>query len=226
AALKAELESIDGSAVSGAERLVAPASGLFSAVVDGWEHIGPQALDGLTPTVLDALAAGSRPAEGRVYGKIVTGCDWYFAAAMREADAAGLTPGGAATLVLGRGYGEGVEARVLSVSEPEGGRRAVVFRCDKAMAETMALRRTVAEVRFDRYSGIRVPAGALREEDGESFVWTVTAMQLERKSVEPLYQGDGFAILRRGSDSGALREGDTVVVSGEDLYEGKVMNEF
>ena len=87
------------------------------------------------------------------------------------------------------------------------------------------MREVSASVVFGSYSGIRVPAQAVRtdEETEATYVWTVTAMQLERKDVEIIYAGDGFVIVRRGSEPGSLREGNTVVVSGKDLYEGKIM---
>ena len=78
---------------------------------------------------------------------------------------------------------------------------------------------------FATYSGIRVPAQAVQSDpaSGEAWVWTVTAMQLERKQVELLYIDDDFALIAQSPTANALRDGNTVVVSGKDLYEGKVM---
>ena len=103
---------------------------------------------------------------------------------------------------------------------------AVVFSCDTALADTLAMRTVSANVVFDAYSGIRVPTEALQtDEDGEqAYVWVITAMQLERKNVSVLYQNEDFAVIARDSSANALREGNTVVVSGDDLYEGKVMD--
>ena len=85
------------------------------------------------------------------------------------------------------------------------------------------MRETSAAVLFGQYSGIRVPEDAVQTDGGETYVWVITAMQLERKNVTVLYTGDGFCVVERGSASDALREGNTVVVSGTELYEGKVM---
>ena len=225
AELERELESLQSSSFTGAETLAAPVAGVFSSAVDGWEHLRPADLTDMTPSALEAMAAGGRTPSASAFGKLVTGYCWYFAAAMAAGDAASLTAGQTAALSFGRWYPDGIAAEVLSVSAPENGTAAVVFRCDTALADTLMMRNVSAEVVFGSYSGVRVPAGAVRrdEETGENYVWTVTAMQLERKSAEPIYEGEDFVILRRGADSGALREGDTVVVSGEDLYEGKVM---
>ena len=88
------------------------------------------------------------------------------------------------------------------------------------------MRTASAEVVFGAYSGIRIPAQAVRidEESSEAYVWTVTAMQLERKDINIIYAAGDFVIAAWGSEPASLRPGNTVVVSGKDLYEGKLMN--
>ena len=102
---------------------------------------------------------------------------------------------------------------------------AVVFRCDTALADTLAMRCVPANVVFATYSGIRVPAQAVQydRESGTHFVWCVPAMQLERKDVEVVYADSDIAVIAESTAADALRDGNTVVVSGQDLYEGKIM---
>ncbi len=224
-ALQRELDSLRSSSTSDAEALTAACSGTFTTLVDGYEGLTPAQLEHLTPEKLSALtdAAADKPAGA--YGKLVTSYRWYFAALMSEDDAARLTVGRTATLSFGRYYGADIYARVLSISAPEDGSVAVVFRCDTALADTLAMRRVPANVIFAAYSGIRVPAKAVHSDpaSGDAWVWTVTAMQLERKAVEVLYTDEDFAIIADSAEPNALRSGNTVVVSGRDLYEGKVM---
>ena len=61
-------------------------------------------------------------------------------------------------------------------------------------------------------------------ESESTFVWCVTAMQLERKDIRIIYCDEDFVIAERGTDGAALREGNTVVVSGTNLYEGKIIS--
>ena len=224
-ALQRELDSLRSSTSGDTTDLTAEQSGVFSTLVDGYESLSAADLAQLTPASLQELmdAPGSTP-DG-AYGKLVTSYRWLFAAVMSEADAERLTVGRTATLNFGRYYGADIFARVLSISAPEDGNVAVVFRCDTALADTLAMRRVSANVVFAAYSGIRVPAGAVQSDpaSGEAWVWTVTAMQLERKEVELLYIDDDFALIAQSSAGNALRDGNTVVVSGRDLYEGKIM---
>ena len=60
-------------------------------------------------------------------------------------------------------------------------------------------------------------------ETGADYVWCITAMQLERKNVTVLYRDEDVAVVEGNPSPDALRAGNTVVVSGDDLYEGKLM---
>ena len=223
--LQRELDSLRSSSSSDATVLTAEQSGVFSTLIDGYESLSAADAEGLTPAKLNELTALTPDKPDGAYGKLVTSYRWLFAAVMSAEDAENLKVGRTATLNFGRYYGADIYARVLSISEPEDGSVAVVFRCDTALADTLAMRRVPANVVFETYDGIRVPAQAVQTDpaSGESWVWTITAMQLERKRVELLYIDDDFAVLAHSAEPDALRSGNTVVVSGQDLYEGKIM---
>lgn len=224
-ALQRELDSLKNSSDGDTQLLCAETSGIFSTLVDGYESLSSGDLKNLTPAGMRQLLSLEPELPAGAYGKLVDGFRWYFAAAMSQEDAASLEEGRTATLNFGRWYGADVYAKVLSISAPEDGVVAVAFSCDTALADTLAMRTVSADVVFEAYSGIRVPVDALHTDDDgqQQYVWVITAMQLERKDVSVLYQDDDFAVVARSSDVNALREGNTVVVSGEDLYEGKVM---
>ena len=223
--LQRELDSLRGSSSSDAVVLTTERSGVFSTLVDGYEALTPAELDALTPDGLETLTSYTPDKPAGAYGKLVTSYRWYFAAAMSAADAEHLTVGKTATLNFGRYYGADISARVLSISEPADGNVAVVFRCDTALADTLAMRCVPANVVFATYSGIRVPAQAVQtdKKTGDTYVWCITAMQLERKDVTVLYADDDFAVIAESNAADALRDGNTGVVSGKDLYEGKIM---
>jgi hypothetical protein len=225
AELQRELDSLRSSSSSDTKMLTAQVSGTFSSVVDGYEHLSPDDLDDLTPDKLRSLIDSRQDAPADAYGKLVTEYYWYFAAAMSAADAANLSTGKYAQLDFGRYYGSPVSGCVVSISPAQDGQVAVVFQCETALADTLAMREVSASVVFEEYSGIRVPSQAIRtdEETESTYVFVITAMQIERKDVNIIYAGEGFCIVERQADSGSLREGNTVVVSGNDLYEGKLM---
>lgn len=223
--LQRELKSLQTGTDGDTAVIAADCSGIFSTLLDGYESLTPETLIALTPGALEAMIDTPQEIPAGAFGKIVRSYQWYFAAAMSEEDAKNLSVGRTATLNFGRYYGADVYATVKSIGAPENGSVAVVFLCDCALADTLGMRCVSANVVFEEYSGIRVPSQALQTdpETGGQYVWTITAMQLERKDVSVLYCGEDYAVIARSGTANALREGNTVVVSGDHLTEGKVM---
>lgn len=222
-ALQAELRQLRAS-TGNSGSITAQAAGVFTTVVDGYESLSFADLDDLTPDGVAALS-GQKAAVGEdVIGKLVTSKKWYFAAVMQQADADRLSPGGDATLDFGRHYSSNINATVLRISEPVDGQVAVVFACNTALADTLAMREATAEVVYTEYTGIRVPLKAVHiDEDGSTYVYTITAGQLEEKPVEIIYQTGDYCLVARGAESNSLRAGNEIVVSGKNLTDGKVV---
>lgn len=224
-ALQRELQSLRGSTTSDAVSITAEVSGTYSSVVDGYEWLTLADVEGASPSRLQELIQDGKQSYPDAFGKLISSHRWYFAAVMTSVDAANLSVGRNAKLNFGRYYSADVTARVMSISPSEDGSVTVVFRCDTALSGTLAMRAVTANVIFGSYDGIRIPAQAVRadEETETTYVWCVTAMQLERKTIQIVYAADDFVIVQRESTPRALREGNIVVVSGKDLYEGKVI---
>lgn len=205
--------------------LYAPAAGIFSAETDGFEALTPAVLDGISPEGVENLRTQGSEVPDDVVGKIVTNHAWYYAAVMAEKDADRLRVGDVTSLDFGYRSSRTVRASVRSISPTDrDGKVAVVFRCSSALAETLSLRLAEAEVVFRTYSGLRVPKKAVHVEDGNTVVYTVSAGQMERKSVDILYTGEDFYLVEAGSEGGSLRAGNELIVSGKNLKDGNVVN--
>lgn len=111
----------------------------------------------------------------------------------------------------------------------EGGRRLVVFSSDRYLSEVTLARQCAATLVFERFTGVRVPDKALRvrtNDDGSTTlgVYTLVGRQAEFKSVEIVREGEGFYLLRGTADNRkVLRPGDTIILSNQELYHGKVI---
>ena len=223
-ALLAELDELRGQ-ISPGDYLTAPAAGTFSTEVDGWEDLSPAMLDGVSPEGVEALRDQNSPVAENVVGKIVTDHAWYYAAVMAEADADRLRVGDTTSLDFGYRSSRTVRAVVRSISPTDrDGRVAVVFRCSSALAETLSLRQAQAEVVFRTYSGLRVPKKAVHVEDEKTVVYTASAGQMEKKTVEILYTGEDFYLVAAESEGGSLRAGNELIVSGKNLGSGNVVH--
>ena len=223
-ALNAELHQLEKAGV-GRGSITAPAAGLFTSTVDGYEALSPAALENLTPDGVAALEHTSPSTPANTIGKLVTAKKWYFAAVMSKADADRLNLGGSATLNFPQHYSGTISATVFSKSEPDGsGEVAVVFACNNALADTLAMRKATADVVYSEHTGLRVPLKAVHmDDDGQAFVYVVTAAQLEKKPIEIIYQTDSYCLVAQSTDSNALRAGNDIVVSGKGLSDGQVV---
>ena len=247
-ALSQQISALRATAQSGSSRVATARSGTFSALADGYEGVlTPAALEEMTSADLRALRPAEVPA-GAV-GKMIYGSTWYYAAAM-DADAAEeLTVGDRVTLRFMSGLDREITMSVERISDKTGGERLVVLSCDEYLSITTLLRHQNAQVIFHSYTGIRVPKGAVRVatetlENGDGTTTEVSSTAVycrmgrtaRLKPVEVLYQGEDYYLVQPNEDSlqglsassresRILRGGDEVIVSADDLYDGKVIEE-
>lgn len=243
--LKSQISTLEAQAAASTRRITAPEAGLYSAVVDGYEQVlTPESLKTLTPSTLTALRA-DESVQSEV-GKLILGDNWYYAAIVSQADAETLSSARSMYLRFSKSVEQDLPVSVYHISEEENGRVVVVLKGSSYLPELTLLRQQSAEVILGNLEGIRVPREALRaektsvDENGElvtteqTGVYCLVGMEARFKPVEVLYSGDGFALVRSIYDSAAgdltgsqevarLRSGDQVIVTGRDLYDGKVL---
>lgn len=223
AQLKSELAGYSDTS-SGASALKADAAGVFSRTADGYEGVTPKELENLTVSGLAALKEKKSPVDANVYGKLITDTKWYFAAVIDETHAKRLAAGQTAYLEFSRYYSDKIAAKVVSISAAENGSCAVVFSTERALSDTLSMRTAAADIVFSETDGLRVPLKAVHvDENGKTYVYCVTARQAEKKFVNVLTTGDDYYLVSVDTDADALREGNTVIVSGKDIYKGKVI---
>ena len=135
--------------------------------------------------------------------------------------------------------------KIERVDEAQDGACLVLLSSTRSLADTSMLRRQTVDIVFSSLTGIRVPKKAVRTEavevtdpeTGETtakqiiVVYVLTAARAERKEIEILADdGDYYLVQAALPDvptdnqlKTALRAGDQVIVSAEELYGGKVM---
>ncbi|MDR0818296.1 MAG: hypothetical protein LBN43_01830 [Oscillospiraceae bacterium] len=224
-----------GIADTGAVSLAAPTSAMFSKSADGfvgYDKLKPANLDALTPDDLVVLFSLKPTVSDAVIGKLIYGQTWYYAASVDERVGADLAmKSGTRVQMLFDGLSEPMTMKIESVSYPLAGKTVVVFSCNYAMREIAEMRIVKAELILNEYTGLKVPRSSLRLErktaDGAELpcVYITAGPYLERKFVTIVDEEDDFYLI---SDDvyteDALRRGDMVVISGMNLYDGKIVN--
>ena len=130
--LKTQLKTLRSQAANSVKTIRSPRSGLFSAVVDGYESVlTPDMLSSLTPSALDKLAPADVPANT---GKLILGDSWYYVATVSAQEAQTLQDGatrlgsGASLhLRFTKNVDRDLEVKLVSVSAEENGRCVAVF---------------------------------------------------------------------------------------------------
>ena len=239
--LSKEIKQLEKEADSTVSTIKAKQAGTFSAMVDGYETVlEPAKLSGLTPAKLDELVkARQEVKEGKYLGKIITGGKWYYAVSMDVANVERMHEGMTVTVRFDNVAGEQT-MKVETIGDAKGNQKqvTVVFSSTRHLAETSLLRQQSAAVIYESYRGFRVPKEALRMEGDKYYLYRVSGAQLRKVEVEILCQLDDYYVVWQGKSvdkdgksvqqsalekAKQIRDGDTIVVRGMNLYDGKVV---
>ena len=235
--LRQELRTLRSQTAGSVRRISAPKAGLYSAVVDGYETVlMPESMEGLTPSQMASVQAD--PAVKSNVGKLILGDTWYYAAVMPAADIKTLREARDLSLRFSKGVERDLPVTIQSVGTEENGRSVVIFQGKTYLSHLTLLRQQSAQVITNTLEGIRVPKEALRiltktkeNEDGStsqiqiSGIYCIIGSEAWFKPVEILYNGEGFLLVQSASQDEKLRlrPGDEVIISAQDLYDGKVV---
>lgn len=222
--VEGDIAALQGT-LSGAKSVRAPGAGTYSAVCDGYESVLTEAfLEDVTPSRLKAVRSAA--AESNV-GKMIYGSEWYYAVSLPTEEAEALKALGSVEIRMAKGFEQTIPMTVESVSREEDGEAVVVLSTRRYLAQTTLLRHQAADAVLRTYQGLRVPAKALRvNEEGVTGVYCVDGENAAFRPVTVIYQGEGYALVKPAegaSDTRTLRKGDQVIVTKEELYDGKVV---
>ena len=205
--------------------ITAPASGTFTSVTDGYEGIGLEDVEYLNPSELDSLFTGGS-SDPSALGKLVKGTKWYYAAIMDTEYTNRLQTGRKMQLNFSKTYSGSLKMTVENVGAEDNGKCLVIFSCDSALSDTISIRNLTAEVMFSENTGILVAKNAVHLDDEDKpFVYILTGSQLETAYISILCEYQDSYIVESASSGGSyLREGCEIVVKGNGLFDGKVVN--
>ena len=224
--LRQEKETLIGAA-SATEIKSETSSGLFyeNRYVDGFESLfSTSALEELTPDGLHTLVESTPTLpEGQTVGKLVYGYEWYLALE--------LSPSVAAGFGVGREYrfafpeNNGATAKLTLEKTVVGdGTVLAVFRCESHPNDFLFYRKQTVEITVGETEGFYIPETALVSENGIMGVYVFEESTVRFRQAHIIWMGEGYAIAKLPGEGSLteLQENDILIVSGNDLYEGKV----
>lgn len=226
AELESQISALSAETEQSAEAVTVESAGYFSEQTDGLERVltpGERAADEAERAARRCAACVCRsramPSAGSSRAQ-----KWYFAAEIPEARAEQTAAGETLTVSFGLEKLSQIRMQVEAISEAEDGVCTIVLSCEREPQEVTALRRQSADIIFSSYTGLRVPKQALYMVDGQAGVYVLEGARARWKPVEILYAyGDGYVVELDQSSTGNLWPGDDIILTSDDIEDGKVM---
>lgn len=219
------IDALSAQTSTGATAITVAESGYFSERTDGLETVlTPERLQTMTAEDLLNLDETAYSYPNNAIGRLVKGQKWYFAAVLPEQQASKCERGDRLTVNFADSSLQGLRMRVERVGTPEDGKCLLVLSCERMLQNVTALRRQTVDIVFDTYEGLRVPKTAIYYVNGETGVYILESARADWKEVEIVYEyGSDYLVRWDNGDTDNLWPGDEIILTSDDIKDGKVM---
>ncbi|MCQ2514653.1 MAG: hypothetical protein MJ089_06175 [Ruminococcus sp.] len=247
AQLQTQINDLRGSSGSSIGTILSEKAGYFSAHCDGYENsIKSIDVDKIKIDDLDNVSRKS--VEKNVAGKIVSSMGWYVACVVSADDATRLSLwDGAATVKLLNVYSESIPASIERIyQENDNSDAVVILKCNYMNSNLIDARKEPVEIGLGNYKGLRISKKAIHDDyvtkvtydENDNMhtetskvqgVYVLYGSEVQFKQIVILYANQDYVICDKAPDSKLLFNGETVslydqvIIEGDDLYDGKVI---
>lgn len=215
-------------------------TGYYISGTDGYESLlsYDSVDDWSIEDVQAAMAAEPAPTSSDQIGRLVHGYYWYLACVVDTDKINSLREGRRRTITFPDSSVDDITATVYMIkSDAATGKSLLVFKCNSMSEDLATLRNEHAVIILEEISGYRVDNRAIRtNENNEIGVYVVRGSVMRFRKVEIAYSGDDYSIvttpfLRNDEEEMALVSKsdylgiyDEYIVTGQDLYDGKIID--
>ncbi len=210
-----------------------PKAGAFTARIDGMEELlHTDALKKVSVEYLKELdkkdisvKTSDKVESGEKIGKIVDNFGWSVAALIPEDMAEDIDVGDSIKMRFSDIGIETVDTVVSAVSVADGGKVAVTLFTGKYVDMIYSSSKAKIELIKHSYTGFRIPSESIRIVDGKTGVYVIRNDKAHFVPANILYNNKKWAIVSEKFDSGSrsVKLYDELIVSGKNLYDGKVV---
>ncbi len=224
--LEAELIDLKSKAV-GFTTVASPNPGYYIGSVDGFENAiaYSDVLNNINcDTITNLLSYGKQETADNVMGKLVDSFDWYFVCNIPYGDSGQLKADKKVTVNIPNTAVGSIECQIAYIGAKEGDFVPLVLKCNIMNRDVANLRIEDIEIISDEYTGIRINNKAIRELDGEKGVYVLRGNIIQFKKINIISSSEEYSIVEKVDDSSYIKQYDTVITEGVDLYDGKVIS--
>ena len=216
-----------------AESVEAPYAGYFYSTTDGYEStFSASKVESLTLAEFDKMLS-SQPTRysDRAVGKMVSDFNWYIVCETTRDSLRYFTKG--YSYYVNFPYNDDISIKMtLSnvVSEVGSDRVLLVLETERIPEDFSFRRMQPVEIVRSSYTGYRVPISAARLVDGKQGVYIMIGNTIEFREIDILLEMDGYYIVAEQDPvndpdyASKLGLYDQIVVSGKNLYDGKLIS--
>lgn len=225
AALEQEAASLEMQKSASAKDILIDESGYFVSVVDGYENkLNFDTAANLTKAEIENIIKNPvLEVSDKVIGKIIDDYKWQFAAVLDTETTRALFTGATVNVRIGSSS-QAVAVTIKSIERLLDGSSIFIFECDRFTSDYVGKRVLQYNLMLDNYSGIRISSNAVRfNEEGETGVFIQNGAKIEFKKIKIIRTEKDYIIAEDTGESGYISLYDNVIVSGTNLYEGKIV---
>lgn len=233
-ALIMERDSLNAQLSGHTTQLIAPATGYFSEVVDGYEEIlTPDELDDLTVDRFHELTEQKPIVSDQVWGKMIQGFTWYLVAEISQADADRFSVGQNLRVNFTHASLETPVSVYSIVKDRTSETALIVLAGTEFNSEMVSMRQQPVEIILSTYTGLKVPKeavyvqetttsdGKTQKQDG---VFILSGSFQKFKIINKLYEAEDYYVVEQSAtNSDMLVEQDQIIVSGKNLQNNMVV---
>lgn len=224
--LEAELVTLKGKAL-GYSTVASPNPGYYIGSVDGFEHsiIYADVLKNINcETINNLLSYQKQEVPANIMGKLVDSFDWYFVCTVPYSDSGKLKKDKKVKVNIPNTAVGSIDCKIAYIGAKEGDYIPLVLKCNIMNRDVANLRIEDIEIITDSFTGIRINNKAIRELDGAKGVYVKRGNIIQFKKINIISSSEEYSIVEKVDDSSFVRQYDTIITEGVDLYDGKVVS--
>ena len=167
----------------------------------------------------------SKDVKDNVMGKLVDAFNWYLMCVIPYDKSGSLTEGQSIKVDLPNTAVGEITCVVAYKGEKEGNKVPIILKCGIMNRDVANLRIEDIEIITSNYTGFRISNDAIYEVDGEKGVYILRGDIIQFRKVKILYSTQDYSIIEKVTDdSSYVKQYDTIITEGTDLYDGKVIS--
>lgn len=226
ASLQAELLALQTKKL-GYTEIASPNPGYYIGSVDGYENAMKYSdvMDVDVDSINELLKTEPTKPSDKVMGKLVDAFNWYLLCNVPYKQSGSIKVGQTITVNIPNTSVGTIKCTVAKKGDKQGDDIALVLKCGVMNQDVSKLRIENIEIITDEFSGYRISNSAIREIDSQKGVYVLRGDMVQFRKINILFSTEDYSIVESvQDDSTYLRQYDTIITEGVDLYDGKVLS--